>query len=72
MDAVQQVVHSGPVISCDLREENQFGRLTSFDQQPVLGICLDCNECRHHTCCKTGRAARCARHSLHVLVFELS
>lgn len=41
MDAARQVVHSGPVISSELREENLFGRLTSSDQQHMLGICLD-------------------------------
>lgn len=33
VEALQQEVHGGPVISCDLREKNRSGRLTSSDQQ---------------------------------------
>ncbi len=64
---MKQEVHSGPVISPDQGEENQFGRTISYDQQRVFGICLDYNVHRHDACGKTGRAARCARHSLGVL-----
>lgn len=70
--AVHQVAHGAPVMSCDLRTQDQFGRLTSSDQQLVLSTFLDWNECCHHASCKTGRAARCDRQSLDVLMFKLT
>lgn len=70
MDAVQQVVHSGPDISSDLREENQFGRLTSSDQ--LYLVLVEMNTVITHADKLEEQLAYLTLLGCLVLVFELS
>lgn len=72
MDAVQQVVHSGPDISSDLREENQFGRLTSSDQLYLVFAWVEMNTVITHADKLEEQLAYLTLLGCLVLVFELS